>query len=86
MAKPSRTRKPKETSSKRRSGEPGHHTYRVTITGTLAEAASELHGGLQKSRKFRRLASGDIHELVRECIDRGMQMIEQELEEELDKD
>jgi len=57
--------------------------YRVTFHGPLKIALEAAHSRMQKSRKFRRLASGDIHSLAREAVDLGLQAIEDALDEEL---
>jgi hypothetical protein len=57
--------------------------YRVTFHGPLKIALEAAHERMQKSRKYRRLASGDIHALAREAVDLGLQAIEGELDEEL---
>jgi hypothetical protein len=61
------------------------NVYRVIINGPLAEALHSLHENLQASRKFRRLAAGDIHELARECLDRGLLSLEEEVEHDIEE-
>lgn len=81
MAK-SKTASKRVTSRKRRTPEDDPECYRVTINGPLKRALETVHGDMQESRKYRRLASSSIHELAREALDIGLQQIEAELEQE----
>jgi hypothetical protein len=57
--------------------------YKAVLSGPLKDAVDHVYEMMQRSRKFRRLASAPNQHLIKEAVDRGLQQIEQELEEEL---
>jgi hypothetical protein len=54
----------------------------VVFGGPLKTALDAAHKRMQNSRRYRRLASTDIHEVAREALDRGLQEIENDLDAE----
>jgi len=60
----------------------GSDVYRFVVAGPLKKALDEAHKRMQSSRKYRRLASADIHEVAREALDRGLLEIEHDLDGE----
>lgn len=78
-------RKIRKTASSPRSSGSKQDFYRFVVSGPLKSAVDTAHNRMQKSRKYRRLASTDVHEVAREALDRGLQEIENELDEERER-